>query len=45
MNDLYFWAAGGLAALWFCIHLFVGGREIARPLITATTLDPLVRNT
>lgn len=45
MNSLFFASAGGLAAIWLTVHLFLGGREIARPLIHATALDPLVRHT
>ncbi len=45
MSSLYFWVAGALSAVWFAVHLFVGGREIARPLLLATALDPVVRHT
>lgn len=45
MTHTIFLAAGGLAAIWFAVHLFVGGREIARPLVNAPALDPLVRHT
>jgi len=45
MNSLFFASAGGLAAIWLSVHLFLGGREIARPLINATALDPVVRHT
>lgn len=45
MKALLFATAGGLAAIWFSVHLFLGGRQIARPLITATALDPIVRHT
>ena len=45
MNSLFFWLAGALSAVWFAVHLFVGGRQIAQPLLQATALDPLVRNT
>lgn len=45
MNTVFFALAGGLAAIWLAIHLFVGGRQIARPLVHATALDPIVRHT
>ena len=45
MNSLFFWLAGALSAVWFSVHLFVGGRQVAQPLLQATALDPLVRNT
>lgn len=40
-----FWAAAGLAALWCGVHLFMGGREVARPLRASPDLDPVVRDT
>ena len=45
MINLMFGAAGALAALWFVVHLFIGGRQIAHPLLEAQTLNPLVRHT
>jgi hypothetical protein len=45
MSDLIFGAAGAVAALWFAVHLIVGGRQIARPLVQAQTLEPVVRHT
>lgn len=42
---IYFYFAGGLAWVWAAVHIFVGGREIARPLAETTALDPLVRDT
>lgn len=45
MTHLIFGAAGGFAALWFIVHLFVGGRQIARPLVEAHGLNPVVRHT
>jgi len=45
MAELAFAAAGAFAALWFAVHLFVGGRQIARPLVEAQGLDPVVRHT
>ena len=45
MSQILFGTAGALAALWFAVHLFVGGRQIARPLVNAASLDPVVRHT
>ncbi len=45
MQDLLFGAAGGLAAIWLIVHTVVGGRQIARPLVEATALSPVVRHT
>ncbi|MEL7343296.1 MAG: hypothetical protein AAFN59_00365 [Pseudomonadota bacterium] len=45
MSDLIFGTAGAVAALWFAVHLFVGGRQIARPLVEAQSLRPVVRHT
>ena len=45
MSDLVFAAAGAVAALWFAVHLIIGGRQIARPLVEAQTLEPVVRHT
>ncbi|WP_425039461.1 hypothetical protein [Primorskyibacter sp. S187A] len=45
MTSLPFALAGGLAATWLLIHLIWGGRDIARPLVRATSLDPVVRHT
>lgn len=45
MDTILFGAAGGLAATWLAVHTFLGGREIAQPLIAATTLKPVVRHT
>lgn len=41
-----FWAvyaAAGLSALWFAIHTFVGGRQVALIIRQDTHLDPMVR--
>ncbi|MEM1378349.1 MAG: hypothetical protein AAGG69_13270 [Pseudomonadota bacterium] len=40
-----FWAAGALAGVWFLVHLFMGGREIAQPLLEVTAIEPTVRHT
>ncbi len=45
MTELIFAAAGGLAAIWLVVHIVLGGREIARPLLQATALDAQVRHT
>ncbi|MFL4470251.1 hypothetical protein ACERZ8_10325 [Tateyamaria armeniaca] len=45
MTHPFLVAAGALAALWLLVHVFVGGRQIAQPLVAATALDPLVRHT
>lgn len=45
MENMFFAAASGLAALWLIIHTFVGGRETARPLLQAASLAPVVRHT
>jgi hypothetical protein len=36
-------AAGLLASVWFLVHLFVGGREVARPLRENRTLPEMAR--
>lgn len=45
MTHLFFWSASALATLWFAVHLFLGGRHIARPLIAASELESIVRQT
>lgn len=43
---MVFWAiyaAAALSALWFVIHTFVGGRQVALVIRSDTTLDPMVR--
>ncbi len=45
MTELIFGAAGAFAALWFAVHLILGGRQIARPLVEAQALNPVVRHT
>lgn len=45
MTELVFGAAGAFAALWFAVHFIVGGRQIARPLVKAQALKPVVRHT
>ena len=45
MNNIYIVAAGLLALVWLTVHIFVGGRQIARPLLTAPDLAPIVRET
>ncbi|MEL6582528.1 MAG: hypothetical protein AAFQ36_01730 [Pseudomonadota bacterium] len=36
--------AAALSLLWFGVHLFMGGRDVAAPL-RASDLDPVVRDT
>lgn len=45
MSQILFGTAGALATVWFVVHVFVGGKEIARPLLQADSLDALVRHT
>jgi len=44
MQTITFALAGGIAALWFLVHIFLGGREIARPLLASQELHPVVRD-
>jgi hypothetical protein len=37
--------AGGIAALWFILHITIGRKEIARPLRDMPGLDPVMRDT
>lgn len=39
------WIAAGLSALWCCVHVLIGEREVARPLRESPSLDPLARDT
>ena len=45
METVLFVSAGSLAAVWFGVHTFVGGRQIATPLVEATALPSVVRHT
>ncbi len=45
MESTLFASAGCLAAIWLAVHTFVGGRQIARPLVASTELPPVVRHT
>lgn len=45
MDQILFCAAGAIAALWLAFHLFVGGKEVVRPLRDAPGLDPVVKDT
>ena len=38
-------AAAALSLLWALVHLFAGGKDVARPLRDDRTLDPVVRHT
>ena len=31
--------AGGLSAIWCLVHIFMGGPQVARPLLAATDLE------
>ena len=42
---LAFAMAAALSAAWFLVHLVMGGKQIARPLLANTSLDPIVRDT
>lgn len=44
MADTLILTAAVLAFIWFQVHLFIGGKEIAAPLLAARDLDPLARN-
>lgn len=44
MNS-WFAAAAGLSAFTFGVHVIMGGREIARPLLAAREFDHVVRYT
>lgn len=41
----FIWGAALLCAVWFAVHLFVGGKQVARPLLDDTHLTALVRET
>ncbi|MEM1065450.1 MAG: hypothetical protein AAF771_15565 [Pseudomonadota bacterium] len=45
MSTLFFAAASALSALWLAVHVLVGGREIAHPLLRASALTATVRHT
>ena len=45
MEKVLFSVAAGLAAIWLAVHFFIGGREIARPLIEAEKLPSIVKHT
>lgn len=45
-DQILFAIAGGIATLWLVVHVSVGGREVERPLRSASDrLDPSVRDT
>ena len=33
MQSFFFWAAGATAFMTFCVHTFIGGIHVARPLL------------
>ncbi|MFO6465589.1 hypothetical protein ACK8OR_14435 [Jannaschia sp. KMU-145] len=37
--------AGAIAAVWAAVHVWIGGREVARPLRADRTMPPVVRET
>ncbi len=44
MENIYLYTAGGLSILWCCVHFFVGGKEIAKPLRAVSGLSPAQRS-
>ena len=40
-----FAAAAVLSFLTLCVHLFLGGRDVARPVLAARELDPVAKYT
>jgi len=45
MTTFMFWSASALASIWLLVHLFVGGRQIVRPLVEAAELRSIVKHT
>lgn len=45
MINWFFFTAGAISAINWSVHTFVGGREIARPLIAASDLAPIPKFT
>ena len=45
MSFWTFIAAGGLSTIWLMVHLVLGGRDIVLPLLAASQLSPVVRDT
>lgn len=45
MAEFFFLIAGGLSLVWLGVHLLVGGRQVAGPLMSADDLEPVVRTT
>ena len=45
MTSIVFWSASALASVWLVVHLFIGGRQIARPLIDTSELSSIVKHT
>ncbi len=45
MDALLIWSAAGLSFAWFGVHLVMGGREVAAPLVTDARLEDVVRYT
>lgn len=44
-DQILFGAAGGLATVWFFVHLILGGKEVVVPMRADRHLDPVVRDT
>lgn len=44
MSDLFLWAAAALSGIWWAVHTFIGGREVAAPL-KSSDLPVIVRAT
>ncbi|MCK0150261.1 hypothetical protein MWU54_09530 [Marivita sp. S6314] len=42
---IWFSIAAVLSFTWLCVHLFLGGKEIAQPLLASQSLTPVVRDT
>ncbi|MEO0913915.1 MAG: hypothetical protein AAFY59_13150 [Pseudomonadota bacterium] len=45
MNALLIWSAVALSLAWFAVHLFMGGREVAAPLVKDEAIAEVVRYT
>jgi hypothetical protein len=43
-GQILFGIAGGISSLWLVVHIFLGGKDVERPL-RASALDPILRDT
>ncbi|KAJ56158.1 hypothetical protein ACMU_10425 [Actibacterium mucosum KCTC 23349] len=43
MEQIYLMSAAALSAVWFLVHTFLGGRQVARPLRQATGMTDEAR--